>query len=210
MHPYIAAAIGRERSAMPAFVRSTALLVFANRETAVHRRPDARRWAARREVLDDVRPRSIAQGAPFVLVAAELERRGVGTGWLAAVAAPDWRHTCCAHRLRVHSPGRYATRTVFAVTGLARGALIAALWIALRMGSPEMVLVTLLFVLVAVGTPTFPALMRAVRDRAQHARLDRTSALAAGLESAAFVAGPALGGLLLLITPRTRCSHARR
>ncbi len=32
-----------------------------------------------------------------------------------------------------------------------------------------------------------------------HARLDRTSALAAGLESAAFVAGPALGGLLLLV-----------
>ncbi len=95
--------------------------------------------------------------------------------------------------------GRYDTRTVFAVTGLARGALIAALWIALGMGAPALVLVSLLFVLVAVGTPTFPALMRAVRDRAPHARLDRTSALAAGLESAAFVAGPALGGLLLLV-----------
>ena len=58
---------------------------------------------------------------------------------------------------------------------------------------------SLLFVLVAVGTPTFPTLMRAVRHRAPQAHLDRTSALAAGLESAAFVAGPALGGLLLLI-----------
>ncbi len=87
---------------------------------------------------------------------------------------------------------------MFAVTGLVRAALIAALWIALSAGSPTLLLVSLLFALVAVGTPTFPALMRAVRQRAPHVHLDRTSAVAAGLESAAFVAGPALGGLLLL------------
>ena len=142
---------------------------------------------------------SIAQGAPFVLVAAELERRGVGTSWLAAVAAVRLAPYLLCSPVAGALAGRYDTRTVFAVTGLARGALIAALWIALRTGSPALVLVSLLFVLVAVGTPTFPALMRAVRHRTPHARLDRTSALAAGLESAAFVAGPALGGLLLLV-----------
>ena len=202
MHPYTAAAIGRERSAMRAFDRSATLVGFVNRETAVDRRPDAsRRGSGVAGCLTTFVLGSIAQGAPFVLVAAELERRGVGTSWLAAVAAARLAPYLLCSPVAGALAGRYDTRTVFAVTGLARGALIAALWIALRTGSPALVLVSLLFVLVAVGTPTFPALMRAVRHRAPHARLDRTSALAAGLESAAFVAGPALGGLLLLVDP---------
>ena len=153
---------------------------------------------------------SIAQGAPFVLVAAELERRGVGTNWLAAVAAVRLAPYLLCSPFAGALAGRYEARTVFAVTGLARAALIAALWIALSAGSPALLLVSLLFVLVAVGTPTFPALMRAVRQRAPHARLDRTSALAAGLESAAFVAGPALGGLLLLRRHHGLAARVRR
>ena len=160
------------------------------------REPD--RMAASRGACPRIVLGSIAQGAPFVLVAAELERRGVGTNWLAAVAAVRLAPYLLCSPVAGALAGRYEARTVFAVTGLARAALIAALWIALSAGSPPLLLVSLLFVLVAVGTPTFPALMRAVRQRAPHAQLDRTSAVAAGLESAAFVAGPALGGLLLL------------
>ncbi len=140
----------------------------------------------------------IAQGAPFVLVAAELERREIGSGWLAAVAAARLAPYLLCSPVAGALAARCETRTVFTAIGLLRSALIGALSVALGAGAPVLVLVSVLFVLVAVGTPTFPALMRAVHDT-PHARLDRTSALAAGLESAAFGAGPALGGLLLLL-----------
>ena len=200
MHPYIAAAIGRERSAVPAFDRSLTVVGSTNSIRGVDRRLHAGRMGGGAAAcVTTFVLGSIAQGAPFVLVVAELERRGVGTSWLAAVAAARLTPYLLCSPIAGALAGRYDTRTVFAVTGLARGALIAALWIALRTGSPAPVLVSFLFVLVAVGTPTFPALMRAVRQRTPRTRLDRTSALAAGLESAAFVAGPALGGLLLLV-----------
>ena len=199
MHPYIAAAIGRNRSATLAFDRGFVAAGLANVNGSVVRRPGPKR--PDRGVagcLTTFVLGSVAQGAPFVLVAAELERRDVGSGWLAAVAAVRLAPYLLCSPVAGALAGRYETRTVFAATGISRGALIAALWIALGMGSPALVLVSLLFVLIAVGTPTFPALMRAVHHTAPQARLDRTSALAAGLESAAFCAGPALGGVLLL------------
>ena len=200
MHPYIAAASGRKRSGLAAFDPALATASIANVDGDVARRSGRRNAdGGVAACLTAFVLGSIAQGAPFVLVAAELERRGVGTSWLAAVAAVRLAPYLVCSPVAGALAGRYESRTVFAVTGLARGALIAALWIAVSAGAPALVLVSLLFVLVAVGTPTFPALMRAVRQRAPHARLDRTSALAAGLESAAFVAGPALGGVLLLI-----------
>ena len=88
---------------------------------------------------------------------------------------------------------------MFAVTGVARGIVIVALAIAVGAGAPAGLLVLLLFLLVAFGTPGFPALMRVVHHAAPPAQLDRASTVAAGLESAAFCAGPALGGFLLLV-----------
>jgi hypothetical protein len=58
-----------------------------------------------------------------------------------------------------------------------------------------------MFAIVASGCPAYPALMRLVRDVVPPRRLDHTSAVAAGLESAAFLTGPALGGLLLTAGP---------
>ena len=146
---------------------------------------------------------SIAQGAPFVLVAAALERRGVESGWFAVVAAVRLVPYLVCSPVAGAIAGRYDTRRVLAVSSLARGVVIVALWVALRAGSAAGVLVLLLFALVALGTPTFPALMRAVHHSVPPARLDRASTLAAGLESAAFCAGPAFGGLLLVVTGTT-------
>lgn len=199
MHPYIVATIGRKRSGLATFEHTLTIAGVSDSNRRVDRRPDASRMdGGIARCLSTYLLGSIAQGAPFVLVAAELESRGVGTNWLAAVAAVRLAPYLSCSPIAGALAGRYEARTVFAVTGLVRAALIAALWIALRAGSPTLLLVSLLFALVAVGTPTFPALMRAVRQRAPHVHLDRTSAVAAGLESAAFIAGPALGGLLLL------------
>lgn len=141
---------------------------------------------------------SIAQGAPFVIVAAALERQHVGSGWLAAVAAARLAPYLVCSPMAGAVAGRYGARQVFAISGLMRGALIAALGISVGIGAPAGVLLVVLLVLVAVGAPGFPALMRLVRHLAEPQQLDRTSTLAAGIESAAFCAGPALGGFLVL------------
>jgi MFS family permease len=146
---------------------------------------------------------SIAQGAPFVIVAASLERQHVGSGWLAAVAAARLAPYLVCSPVAGAFAGRHEPRNVFVVTGLARGVVIAALSIAVVAGAPAGMLLLLLFVLVAFGTPGFPSLMRVVRHTPPPAQLGRASTLAAGLESAAFCAGPALGGLLLLVVTDT-------
>ena len=72
-----------------------------------------------------------------MLVAAELEHRGVGTNWLAAVAAARLAPYLLCSPVAGALAGRYEARTVFAVTGLARGVLIAALWIASEHGDSD-------------------------------------------------------------------------
>jgi MFS family permease len=142
---------------------------------------------------------SIAQGAPFVVVAASLEHEHVGSGWFAAVAAARLAPYLVCSPVAGALAGRHQARHVFAVTGVARGIVIVALAIAVGAGAPAGLLVSLLFLLVAFGTPGFPALMRVVHHAAPPGQLDRASTAAAGLESAAFCAGPALGGFLLLV-----------
>jgi MFS family permease len=142
---------------------------------------------------------SIAQGAPFVIVAASLEHEHVGSGWFAAVAAARLAPYLVCSPVAGALAGRHEARHVFAITGVGRGIVIVALAIAVGAGAPAGLLVSLLFLLVAFGTPGFPALMRVVHHAAPPAQLDRASTVAAGLESAAFCAGPALGGLLLLV-----------
>jgi hypothetical protein len=198
MHPYIAVSTSRKRSGLAAFEPALSTARVANTIGAVGRRPrGSRSGDGVARCLWTFVLGSIAQGAPFVLVAAALERRDVGAGWLAAIAAVRLAPYLLCSPAAGALAGRYEARTVFVATNVARGAIVVALWIAVSVDPPAVVLVSLLFLLVAVGTPTFPSLMRAVRSAAP-ARLDRTSALAAGFESAAFCAGPALGGLLLL------------
>jgi MFS transporter, DHA3 family, macrolide efflux protein len=198
MHRNVAAATSRKRSGLAAFDRVLPDVRGAGLRTVNRQPADSRPGGGVARCLTTFFLGSVANGAVFVLVAAALERRDVSPSWLAAIAAVRLAPYLMCSPVAGALAGRHEARMLFVVTGLARAALVVALWIGLGVGAPAAVLVTLLFVLVAAGTPTFPALMRAVRDTAGPARLDRTSALAAGLEAAAFGAGPALGGLLLL------------
>jgi hypothetical protein len=141
---------------------------------------------------------SVAHGVPMVLVTVALEHRDAGAPWIAALAvvrlAP---YLLCSPAAGVLA-GRLAVVRVFTIAGTGRAVAIAALGAAVALEAPFAALVVLAFILVAVGTATYPALMRLVRDAVPTGSLDRTSAVAAGLESAAFWGGPALGGLLLV------------
>ena len=87
MHPKVAAAPNRKRSGRTAFDQVLATGRVTDSFRALDRRPAAGRTGGVARCLTTFVLGSIAQGALFVLVAAELERRGVGTNWLAAVAA---------------------------------------------------------------------------------------------------------------------------
>ena len=64
-------------------------------------------------------------------------------------------------------------------------------------------LVATLFVLTAAGTPVYPGLVAATRAVVSVERLAAANAVTAAVESAAFVAGPALAGLLLATLGRS-------
>jgi hypothetical protein len=140
----------------------------------------------------------LARGVPVVAVAATLERRDVGSGWLAAVAVASLAPYLLCSPVAGAMAGRFEPRRVFAVTGIVRAAIAAGLGVALATAAVPAILVLLLFALVAIGCPGYPALMRVVRDVVPSSGLDRASAAAAGVESAVFWAGPALGGVLLM------------
>ncbi len=139
---------------------------------------------------------SIAQGVPFAVVAVDVNR-GDGSGrWVAAVALTRLAPYLLCSSVAGAIVARLSAQRVFALCGIARAATGLALWGALAADLSNIVLIGLLFVMVAFGTPTYPALMQVVHGVPMADR-PRAAALAAGLESAAFWVGPALGGLLL-------------
>ncbi len=141
----------------------------------------------------------LAQGMPTLLLALELEGRQAGAGWLAALAvarlAPYVICSPVAGALLV----RVEPRRILLVTSLARAGLAAWLWIAIAADASPTLLVASLFVLIAAGTPAYPALMRIIHDAVPASSSRRTLALAGGLEAASFVVGPAIGGLLVVV-----------
>jgi hypothetical protein len=141
----------------------------------------------------------VAQGIPFVLVAVTLERQVTGSGWLAAVAVARLAPYLVCSAGAGALAGRFDAGLIFAITGGARGAIAIALGIAITVHPPPALLILLLFALVAVGTPAYPALMRVVYESTPAHSRDRAAAVAAGLESAVFWAGPAVGGGLLVL-----------
>jgi hypothetical protein len=140
-----------------------------------------------------------AQGIPQVVVAAALFERGESSTWLAALGvARLMPYLVCSPHAGVIA-ARVEPRTLLAAVGLARAGVAAAIGGAVAAGAAPALLVALVFALVTAGCPAYPALMRVLRDTTAADRLDRVTVLAAGVESAAFWAGPALGGLLLVV-----------
>jgi MFS family permease len=140
---------------------------------------------------------SFANGAPFVVVMATLESAGAGAGWVAAVAVARLVPYLVCSPASGAIAGRCDPRALFACAALACGCCSIGTGAALATAAPPAVLVLTVFAVAACGTPLYPALMRLVHESVPASSRDRVSAAAAGLESASFWAGPALGGALL-------------
>lgn len=141
---------------------------------------------------------SVAPGLPLVVAAAFLYRQGAGAGWLAALAVARLAPYLVCSPLAGVVAARFQPKPLFGVLGLARAVAAAVFGLALVFGMPPAVPVIAVFAMSALGTPAYPALMRLLSDAVAPSKLDRITTVAAGLESAAFWAGPALGGILLL------------
>jgi MFS family permease len=81
-----------------------------------------------------------------------------------------------------------------------RAAGLLALAAAATAGAPAGLLVGLSFVLTACGTPCFPAALAGLRHLVDLSELDRATGIVSTLETAAFLAGPAIGGVLVAMT----------
>lgn len=140
---------------------------------------------------------SVAQGIPFAIVAVHVSQGEHGPRWVAAVALARLAPYLLCSAIGGAVAARRSARRVFVTSSFARATVAVSLWIALHLDLPAAVLVALLFALVSLGTPTYPALMCVVHDSTSGATRRRGVAVAAGFESAAFWIGPAVGGLLL-------------
>ena len=81
-----------------------------------------------------------------------------------------------------------------------RAAGLLALAAAASAGAPAGLLVGLSFVVTAAGTPCFPAALAGLRHLVDPAELDRATGIVSTFETAAFLAGPAIGGVLVATT----------
>jgi hypothetical protein len=140
---------------------------------------------------------SIGQGAPFVVVTVVLQRRGLGAGWLALVTAARLAPYLACGPMAARLAGRHHAASVIAVAGALRAVLVALVALSLYVGSPTWPVMCLLLV-VSVGTPCYPALMRTAGEEGAP---DARSVRVAAVEAVSFCAGPMLGGLFLLVQP---------
>ena len=168
-----------------------------DRRIPLPRRPGWRTIAARGLLVYTLG--GLAQGVPVMLLALELEGGNAGAGWLAALAIARLAPYVVCSPIAGAMLARVEPRRILLVTSLARGGVAAWLWIAIAADAAPTVLVVSLFVLIAAGTPAYPALMRIIHDAVPASSSRRAVALAGGLEAASFVIGPAIGGLLVVV-----------
>ena len=108
----------------------------------------------------------------------------------------------CALRWRAPSLPACAMGTVCRAACACRLGVLCALTLLVNTALHPLVLAAFLFALTSAGTPVYPALVAATRAVVPHGRMARANAITAAVESAAFVAGPALAGLLLATAGR--------
>ena len=108
----------------------------------------------------------------------------------------------CALQWRAPSLPSVAMGTVCRTTSACRLGVLCALTLLVNTALHPLVPAAFLFALTTAGTPVYPALVAATRAVVPHGRLARANAITAAVESAAFVAGPALAGLLLATAGR--------
>ena len=140
---------------------------------------------------------SVAQGMPLVVVVAVMHDAGRSALWVTiAAAARLVPYVVCSPAAGVLA-GRHRFGVVCRTASVVRLGMLFVLTVLVVTRPQPVLLVATLFVLTAAGTPVYPGLVAATRAVMPVERLAAANAVTAAVESAAFVTGPALAGLLL-------------
>ena len=139
----------------------------------------------------------MAQGMPVVIVVSLLDDHGASPPWVAVAAGARLVPYVVCSPIAGALAARVPMGAVCRATCACRLVILAALTLLVDASPHPLVLAASLFLLTTAGTPVYPSLVAATRAVVPHGRLTAANAITASVESAAFVAGPALAGLLL-------------
>nr|QEO74247.1 major facilitator transporter [uncultured bacterium] len=142
---------------------------------------------------------STAQTFGMVPVAVVLYAQTRSAAWVAAAAVAQYLpHLVLSGPAGVMAD-RHDRMRLLRWSSAGRAAAMVALAAAAALSAPPAAVVVLIATIAVLGTPAAPALMASVPDVVPPDRLVAANAALVGLDSMAFVAGPALGGALLIV-----------
>ena len=142
-----------------------------------------------------------AVGQTFGVVAvsvAVFDQTGAAA-WVGAVAAARLLPYVLLSTFGGIVADRLGFRVVMHHSAIARVVLCSLLALAVALSVPPVIVVLTIFALTACGTPCYPAVVAATTEEMPSGELAPANALLVGVETVAFVAGPAVGGLAILV-----------
>ena len=143
---------------------------------------------------------AVGQSMAAVPVLVLVHQRTSSLGWMGVVAAARLVPYLIVSPVAGVLADRVDRRGLLRAAHALRAAGLLALAAAAAAGAPAGLLVGLSFVVTAAGTPCFPAALAGVRHLVDPAALDHATGIVSTLETAAFLAGPAIGGVLVAVT----------
>lgn len=144
---------------------------------------------------------AVGQSLTTVAVAVAVYDRTGSGGWVAAAAVLRYAPYVLLSGLAGVLADRYDRGLVLRCSALLRALLMTAVAVDIALGAPLAVLAGSALLVGVAATPAYPALVAAIPGLVPDDDLAAGNALVTGLEMVAFVTGPALGGLLLLVAP---------
>jgi predicted MFS family arabinose efflux permease len=143
---------------------------------------------------------AIGQSMSTVAVLIVVHERTGSLVWVALVGAtrllPYMLVSPFAGLVADHLPRQHVLRAGH----LARATLALGLVAVTVVGAPVLLVVSLAFALTTCGTLCFPAAIAGLPHLVSPEQLPRANAMVSGIETVAFLVGPALGGLLVAVT----------
>jgi len=143
---------------------------------------------------------AVGQSMAAVPVLVLVHERTSSLGWMAVVAAARLVPYLLVSPVAGVLADRVDRSRLLRAAHAVRAAGLLTLAAAAAAGAPAGLLVGLSFVVTACGTLCFPAALAGLRHLVDPSELDRATGIVSTLETAAFLAGPATGGLLVAMT----------
>jgi len=140
-----------------------------------------------------------AQSVPVVALAVYVYQRTGSAGWAAAASAVRLAPRIMFSAFGGAAGDRHRRRSVLLVANLSAAAAAALLTGAIAAGAPPALVLAVAFTGAAVATAGYPAVVASLPRLAGRDGLVAGNTVVSTVESAAFIAGPGLGGLLLAL-----------